>query len=175
VGGAYELADAAFVAVRTLADAGGDDRPVVVGVGVNGWPAQILALGGRAAGLVLVDGLNGPYQGPVAATAAGREWLRALVDDPAALAPMPSGASLDPRLRHGLRPHGDRALAERSAAALTVPVLVIESPRSALAPAERAEITDLMRSGSVVELAEPGPEAVVAAVRSWWETAGPTS
>jgi hypothetical protein len=79
------------------------------------------------------------------------------------------GAPLDPRLRHKLRPHGDRALAERAAAALAVPVLVLESPHSPLTPAERGGITDLMPAASVVELAEPTPAAVADATRSWWD------
>jgi hypothetical protein len=85
------------------------------------------------------------------------------------MAPVPAGASLDPRLRHKLRPHGDRALAERAAAALAVPVLVVESPRSPLDPAERGEIAALMPEVTVVELAEPTPAAVAEATRSWWD------
>ena len=173
VGGAYELADAAFVSLGILAGAGNAGPPLVVGVGVNGWSAQILALGGRAAGLVLVDGLNGPWEEPVAAVAAGRQWVRDLAADPDAMAPAPPGASLDPRLRHKLRPHGDRVLAERAAVGLTLPVLVVESPRSPLAPAERAGITDLMPAVSVVELAESTPAAVAEATRSWWEAVAP--
>ena len=64
VGGQYETGDAVFVALEVLR-AEDSDELVVVGVGHNGAAAQILALGGRAAGLVLVDGLGGPWLGPV--------------------------------------------------------------------------------------------------------------
>jgi pimeloyl-ACP methyl ester carboxylesterase len=166
VGGAYDIADAAFFGADLLVGSG-TTSPVVVGVGVNGWAAQLLALGGLAAGLVLVDGLNGPWTDPESATEDSTAWHRAVVADPAAMVPPPSGVRLDPRLRHGIRPHGDREMARRTAAALTVPVLVVESPRSPLAPAERADIVDRMAVATMTELAAPTPAAVAATVMSW--------
>lgn len=187
VGGAYELADAAFFGARLLTDAGfvaasvlgpapgrGPDgrRPVVVGAGVNGWSATLLALGDRAAGLVLVDGLNGPWNDdPVAAVEEGARWMRSVSNDPVAMAPAPPDGP-DPRLRHGLPPHGDRRLAERAAAALTVPVLVIEGPASGLTPAESAALVERMASASIVPMASPTPLAVAEAAASWWAGIG---
>lgn len=166
-GGSYELADAAFAAVRALADAAPADPPVVVGVGLHGWAAEILALGGRAAGLVLVDGLHGPWVDPATAVEAGRRWLRSVAADPAALAAAPAG-HLDPRLEHRLVPHGDRRLAERAAAGLTVPVLVIESAASPLAAAGRDEVVGRMADATVVELIAGDPTAVAGATSAWW-------
>jgi len=92
-GGAYEPADAVLHVLAHVAPDGGP-RPVVVGVGVHGWAAQLLALGGRSSGLVLVDGLGGPWMGPVEATDRVRRWLRAISDDPDAVGPPPANAKL---------------------------------------------------------------------------------
>jgi pimeloyl-ACP methyl ester carboxylesterase len=165
VGGAYELADAAFLGADLIAGSG-LTSPVVVGVGVNGWAAQLLALGGLAGGVVLVDGLNGPWIDAVAATESSTRWHRSLVADPDAVAPPPVGV-LDPRLRHGVRPHGDRDLAIRAAAALTVPVLVVESARSALTAAQRDEVVARMPLATVAELATPTPASVAETVMAW--------
>jgi len=169
VDGAYELGDAALTAVRLLAEAGpGQERPVVVGVGVNGWSAQILALGNRASGLVLVDGLNGPWADPATVIHAGRRWLRAIADDPAAVAPAPANG-LDPRLRHGVAPHRDRRLAERAAVALPVPALLVESPESPVTAADRNDIAARISAATVLELPIGVPTAVAEAAVSWWE------
>jgi hypothetical protein len=158
-GGCYEVADAALVGAAVVADLDGDP-PVVVGIGVNGWPAQLLGLAGRATALVLVDGLAGPWTDPRTAIAAGRDWLRAIADDPTALAPPPA-VGPDPRLRHGVLPHGDRLLAERTAAALTVPVVLVETPASPLTAAEVDDLVPHFGAGaSVVRLDDRDPEAI---------------
>jgi pimeloyl-ACP methyl ester carboxylesterase len=136
VGGGYDPADAAFFAASLLPDEPG----VVVGVGANGWPAQVFALGGKASALVLVDGLGGPWGDPTEAIHAGRDWLRAVSADPAAIAPPPPGIDLDPRLEHPLFPMSSRAFAVRMATAMPVPVLVLESPASALDPADADDL-----------------------------------
>lgn len=167
-----ELADPAFSAVGMLADAGlGDVRPVVLGVGAHGWSAQLLALGGRAQALVLVDGLGSPWRTAAQAVQHTRDQLRALTDDPAALAPF-DGPGLDPRLAHGPHPHGSRSLALRAAGATTVPTLLVESPRSATPPEERMLLVDAW--GAPATLAEPSDDApprAAQAVVDWWRTA----
>ena len=165
--GAYELVDAGFAVLPALHRLGAV-RPVVVGVGANGWAAQVLALAGRASALVLVDGLGGPWRTPAASIADERARLRAVFDDPGAVAPAPEGI-LDPRLRHGVNRQTGLGLARRAAAALAVPVLVLESPGSHVGP-ERA---DLVRCIAVVATADvPSAEApaVAPAVVAWAST-----
>ena len=166
VGGSYELTDP-VLAVLPSVPADNPDLPVVLGVGTNGWCASILALGGRASALVLVDGLGGPFRPPAEAMAAERARLRALADDPAALAPPPGGGA-DPRLRHGVSPLGSRSMAERAAAATAVPVLLVESPASPVGPEGRAAVAARYPAGAAVaEVDGPDPDVVAAAVVAW--------
>lgn len=166
-GGNHELADPVLFVVPLL-DQLGPDRPVVVGVGANGWPAQLLALGGRTRGLVLVDGLGAPWLSPVEAVHAGVAELRALRDDRAAMAEPAAGAAVDPRLRHGPRPHGSRALAQRAAAATPVPTLVVESPASAADADDRADLVPRVAGGAtLVEVPDAGPRTVADAIVRW--------
>ena len=166
VGGSYELGDP-VLAVLPSAPAGADDPPVVLGVGTNGWCASILALGGRASALVLVDGLGGPFRTPSDAMAAERRRIRAIADDPVAVA-APPATGLDPRLRHGVSPMGSRAVAERAAAATTVPVLVVESPASPVTAEERAAVAGRYPAGAtVVEVESADPDAVARVVVAW--------
>ena len=170
LGGAYHRADPALVGALALADLPAGPPPVIVGVGPSGWGAQLLALGGRAGALVLVDGLGGPWLSAPAAVAAEREWLRALADDPAALAPAPAGAPVDPRLRHGVPGQTDHGLALRAAGAISAPVLVVETapPDRALLPAH--EVDEMVAAFPAAELlrSEAASMATVAdAVTRW--------
>jgi hypothetical protein len=166
VGGSYELGDP-VLAVLPAVPAEAEDAPVVLGVGTNGWCASILALGGRASALVLVDGLGGPFRPQVEAMAAERERLRRIADDPAALAPPPA-TGLDPRLRHGVSPLGNRPMAERAALCTPVPVLLLESPASPVPPEDRAAVAGRYPGGAtVVEVESAAPEAVAPAVVAW--------
>ncbi|MEA3076075.1 MAG: hypothetical protein QOF60_983 [Actinomycetota bacterium] len=161
VGGGYDPADAAFFAAPLLPGEPG----VVVGVGVNGWPAQVFALGGKASALVLVDGLGGPWLEPHQAIAAGTEWLRAVSADPAAVAPAPAGADLDPRLRHPIPPMSSRSHAIRMAEAMPVPVLVVESPHSGLDPADADDLASRFPTlVGLLRLPDRGPASIVAAI-----------
>lgn len=172
VGGSYELTDP-VLAVLPSVPAGDPDPPVVLGVGTNGWCASILALGGRASALVLVDGLGGPFAPQADVMAAERDRLRRLVDDPDALAPPPP-AGLDPRLRHGVSPLGSLAVAQRTAAATAVPVLLVESRSSPVDAGERASVASRYPAGAtVVELTRPDPEAVAAEVVAWASSCRP--
>jgi hypothetical protein len=165
VGGTYELTDALLAVLRDVPADG--DRPLVLGVGTNGWCASILALGGRASALVLVDGLGGPFAEPAEAMARERERLRRLADDPAAVGPPPA-TGLDPRLRHGVSPLGSRPMAERVAAATTVPVLLVETPASPVGADDRAAVAGRYPAGAtVVEVPAGDPEAAAAAVVDW--------
>ena len=161
-GGNYELADAAFNAEVILANVG--EAPVIVGVGANGWCAQLLALGGRAGSLVLVDGLGGPWLDPPTAIGRGRDVLRAISDDPQALLPR-TGAGIDPRLRHAVSGQTDRDLAMRVASAVDLEVLVVETPDSPLTPVEAQEVIDALPHGSRMDARTI--DEVAAAVVAW--------
>lgn len=170
VGGTYELTDPVLAVLPSI-PAGDPDPPVVLGVGTNGWCASILALGGRASALVLVDGLGGPFVAQADAMAAERARLRRLVDDPDAVGPPPA-TGLDPRLRHGVGPLGSLPVAERTAAATAVPVLLVETGASPVAAEERDAVASRYPGGAtVVELAAGDPDAVAAAVVAWAATA----
>jgi hypothetical protein len=162
-GGNHEPGDGAYVLVDALARLG---RPaVVVGVGVNGWAAELAGLAGKAIAVVLVDGTGAPWITPAEAVWHQREWLRAVADDDEAVAPPPPGASLDPRLRHGLPRHGSRRLAFRAATALPVPLLVVETPAAPTPPPDAAALVDACRAGgSVATLADGEPATVASAV-----------
>jgi len=164
-GGSYEYADALLSIIpvyRTLDPA--LLPPVVVGVGLHGWLAQVLALGGRASGLVLVDGLNGPWRNPQEQIAAGVQWVRAISDDPAAIAPAPS-SGLDPRATHVVPTHGSKRLALKAARAMPVPTLILESPASPLTRAEVDEVAGEFATGATVqEIEGPSAHAAVEAI-----------
>ncbi|HZU73807.1 MAG TPA: alpha/beta hydrolase [Acidimicrobiales bacterium] len=135
--GNYEMAEV-IAALRALHGAG-DDPAVVLGEKGSGWTAQVMALAGRTCGLVLVDGLGGPWLAPAEVIAGWRRWLRDLADDQDALGPAPP-AGPDPRLAHRRPTQNSREQAERAAALVKVPTLVIETPASALTPSEAAEL-----------------------------------
>ena len=163
-GGTYELVDAAFAVLPLLAELA-PAPPVVVGVGVSGWAAQLLALGGRASALVLVDGLGGPWWPAGAWVAAERDRLRAVADDPAAVGPAPRGVT-DPRLRHGVPRQTSLDLAHRGAAALRVCALVVESPASR-AGAHAGAIVARMADATARHLPEAAPTTVAATLVTW--------
>jgi hypothetical protein len=164
VGGGYDAGDAAFFTASLLPAESG----VVVGVGVNGWVAQVFALGGKASTLVLVDGLGGPWRSPREAIAASRDWLRAVADDPEAVAPAPPGTDLDPRLRHPIPSMGSRRSALRMASTMPVPTLLVESPRSRLGDDDVDEIAAAFpHLLGVAKVDEPTPEAVAAALAGY--------
>jgi len=164
--GNYESSDIALSALRALADQQWE-RPVVLGVGASGWPAQVLALGGRAAAVVLVDGLGGPWADAEEVIDAGRRWLRAIADDPEAHAPPVPGRP-DPRVRHGISAQRSRALAERAAAAMPVPALLVVTGASPLPEAEAGRLASLFPSGAVLARAtDPSPGSVAGLVAEW--------
>jgi pimeloyl-ACP methyl ester carboxylesterase len=165
VGGQYETGDAVFVALEVLRAEPSDDL-VVVGVGHNGAAAQILALGGRAAGLVLVDGLGGPWLGPVEIDAQARDMRRQILTTPPAISEPAPGAS-DPRATMVVGAL-DRAFAVRQADAMPVPTLIVETPAS-----PTPDAPDLARhfaQATLCHLDAQQPARVAGIVRTWWAT-----
>lgn len=57
----HGLTDPMYVVTRLFANQGIGKVDTVVGFGVSGWSAQLLALAGRAKRMVLVDGLGDPF------------------------------------------------------------------------------------------------------------------
>lgn len=165
VGGTYEHTDALLAILPLYASLEpGLPPPVVVGVGLHGWAAQVLALGGRASGLVLVDGLNGPWRTPVEQIASWAGWVRETFDDRAATAPAPT-SGLDPRAAHVVPTHGSKRLAIKAARVMPVPALILESPLSPLTRAEVDEVACEFATGATVhDIAAPTAEAAVEAI-----------
>src|SRR5436190_6412354 len=98
-GAAYGLPDAAVYAWRAAEDAGmTTDDVVVLGHASAGFAAELLAAGGRASKLILVDGLGPPWLTIDEIVAGQQRFVRELFNDPAALAPPASVP--DPRLAH---------------------------------------------------------------------------
>ncbi|HEV3227198.1 MAG TPA: hypothetical protein VGZ52_10195, partial [Acidimicrobiales bacterium] len=132
--------------LRFLHDAKWDERPLVIGVGDATSAAILLALGGRAAGIALVDAPVPPQPADPETTQRNEyAWLRAIADDPESCSPALPGRA-DPRLRHGLSPRFDDDYATHQREALTVPVL---------------------------DLDDAPPQDVLAAVAKWWACAPP--
>lgn len=162
--GNYEYTDAAWFGVRVLHEGHFERPPVVIGVGDTGWSAHVLALGQRVGALVLVDGLGGPWQTPEEWVDAQRRWIRSVADDAEAVAPAPPGRP-DPRLGHGVLPMGSRDLAERAAASLTVPVLVIQTPAATV---DVADHRHHFPAGTVFECtAERRPDLIAPIIVEW--------
>ncbi len=160
VSGHHELGDAVF-AVAPLLE--GPSR-VVVGVGANGHAARMIALGDRADGLVLVDGLGGPWLDVPQRHAALRELRRRILATPAALAP-PEPGTTDVRATMVLG-MSDRDHVVRVSSLITVPTLVIESPASPTPDAE--EIVATFPSATLVPVRAATPSAVATVVTGWW-------
>jgi len=165
IGGHHETGDAVYVALDVLRE-----RPpaelVVVGVGHNGAAAQMLALGGRAAGLVLVDGLGGPWLEPDEIEARQRDMRRRILTTPGAMSqPAPGASDLRATMVVGA---SDRGFALRQAEAMPVPALVIETPSSPTPDA--GDLVDHFAQATLTRLDSGAPTVVASVVRSWWTT-----
>lgn len=163
VGGQHETGDAVYVALDLLR-AETPRELVVVGVGHNGAAAQILALGGRAAGLVLVDGLGGPWLEPVEIDTRLREMRRRILTTPAAMSEPGSGAA-DPRATMVVGA-ADRGFAVRQAEAMPVPVLLIETPSSPTPDTDELVGHFTQATLAHIDARDPGRAARI--VWSWW-------
>jgi pimeloyl-ACP methyl ester carboxylesterase len=166
-GAYYAPGDAALFGVRALRAAGVASPPVAAGHGWGAFGAELLAAAGRASALVLVDGLGGPWVSWSDLMHVQHDWLHAVLADPAALAPPPPG-ELDPRLRHGFPSIWERSFTEARRNAITVPVLVLESPASTTPPDETAErIAAFGGEARGEAIAAVSPQAVLAALTAW--------
>lgn len=162
-GGNYETGDAVYAALDLLRG----DPPaelLVVGVGHNGAAAQILALGSRAVGLVLVDGLGGPWLEPAEIDRELREMRRRILTTAGAVAAPPSGAD-DTRAAKVVGA-ADRSFAIRQAEAMPVPTLLIETPASPTPDAN--ELAGHFADATLTRLDASDPARVADEVRSWW-------
>lgn len=163
VGGHYELGDAVYVALDLLR-AEAPVELVIVGVGHNGAAAQILALGGRAAGLALVDGLGGPWLEAIEIDTRRRETYRRILATPAAMSEPPPGAD-DPRATMVVGA-ANREFAIRQAEAMPVPVLLVETSSSPTPDA--GELVDHFAHATLARLDARDPGRVAHIVQSWW-------
>jgi pimeloyl-ACP methyl ester carboxylesterase len=161
--GHYELGDAVFAVADHLEGA----PPVVLGVGRNGQAARIIAAGGRAAALVVVDGLGGPWLDVAGRNAQLRDARRRILATPAALeAYVPPGVDVRATT---VPPQSNRDHVERTARLVDVPTLVVETPRSPTPDAD--ELADAFARSTLVRTDDPSPEAVAAVVLRWWRDA----
>ena len=163
IGGHYETGDAVFTALDLLR-AEASDELVVVGVGHNGAVAQILALGGRAVGLVLIDGLGGPWLAPVDIEARQREMRRRILTTPDAMSEPAPGAA-DPRATMVVGA-ADRGFAVRQAEAMPVPVLLIETPSSPTPDAD--DLVDHFAQATLTHIDAVDPDRAASIVGAWW-------
>ena len=163
VGGHHEPGDAVYVALDLLRTEPSDEL-VVVGVGYTGAAAQILALGGRAVGLVLVDGLGGPWLEPADIEAGQREMRRRILTTPGAM-PAPAPGDDDPRATMVVGA-ADREFAVRQAEAMPVPVLVIETPSSPTPDTD--DLADHFARVTLTRIDARDPGRAASVVRSWW-------
>jgi hypothetical protein len=163
-GGCYDVSDPVFVAVPLIS---ADDPPTIVGHRSSSYAAQILAVGGRAERLVLVDGLGESYRAAPDVMGEVFAWLRALADDPGAMT-LPLPGRPDPRVGHGIPGHSLPDFDADLAAAVTVPVLVIETPDSPTPEDERdRRVARFGADADVVRLDDLSPAAVLQAIEGW--------
>jgi pimeloyl-ACP methyl ester carboxylesterase len=163
IGGHYDLADGAFAAAALdlawPADA-------VVGIGASGWAAMLVALGGRARSLVLVDGLGAPWHSREAHLDLVCQRLRALER----LSPStpPPAEGLDPALAHPPVRHGSERLAREALRQLEVPVLVVEPRHDGVAADAVRELAQGRAAPTTVSLVDQlRCDTVAASVARW--------
>jgi hypothetical protein len=109
----FDRADLVMVALQTLREVAWAEAPLVLAVGSQFVVAELLALAGRACGIVLVDAPEVLDVGPDEEQRLQYEWLRRYADD---------------RGRHqDLAPFCDVAFAARQREAITVPILELRA------------------------------------------------
>ena len=152
-GNDHGMVDAAFVATRLFAQEMLERVELVMGIGVSGWSAQLLAVAGRADRLVLVDGLGDPFLSvdELMDRRIERARITADSDDPLADAPP--------------EPHGDRDLANRVAPDISVPVLLIGPDNQA-----HRQFVDIFPNAGLHILADHDPDVIAGIVAEWITT-----
>lgn len=147
---------------------GTDPDARLVGVGANAHSALVHAAGGGCAGgVVVVDGLWGPWRSAEEEIDALYAGIRAIADDPGATGPAPA-TGRDPRTGHGYGVMVSAPFAHRFWGAIDQPVLAIETPASTTPAGERAErLAWFGGPTTLVELPHADETAVVRAVTAW--------
>jgi len=167
-GASYALPDAAVYAWRAaesagLTDGDGNGDVVVLGHASAGFAAELLAAGGRASKLILVDGLGPPWLTVEEIVAGQQRFMRDLFGDPAALAP-PTTVP-DPRIVHGFAPIWERGFIRDLRSSISVPVLAVETPASPTPSAEREErLKDYAGETNAVDAPAADAAGVAAAI-----------
>ena len=157
--GAYDPLGPATLARWALGGEG-----LVVGVGENAHGALILAAGAGCEAVAIVDGLWGRWPSPDEAVDEMYGTIRRMLEDDGAVEAAPA-SGLDPRTRHGYGVSVSASFAQRFWGAVTCPVIVVETPRSATPPQERAERVGWFGGETeLVQLDTSEPGAVVRAI-----------
>ena len=170
-GGKYIPADATLAAVEVLAETGlGLPPPVVLGHGWGGYAAELLACGGRARALVLVDGLGGRWVTEEEIALDQVRWLREVLEDADAVR-WPERLP-DPLLTHGFPSAWERDFTTARRNAITAPVMALETTGSWTPPDERADrVAAFAGPRRLVELGrapvEDAVEEITATVLGW--------
>jgi len=166
IGASYALPDAAVYGWRAAEEAGivgADLEVVVLGHASAGFAAELLAAGGRASKLVLVDGLGPPWLTLDEIAEGAQRFARELFNDPAALAP-PTTVP-DPRLAHAFAPIWERSFIRDLRSSISVPVVAVETPASLTPTAERAErLKDYAGPTELVDAPTASADAVASAL-----------
>ena len=147
---------------------GGDPDAQVIGVAGNAHSALVHAAdGGCAGGVVVVDGLWGPWRTAEQEIDVLYATLRGIVADPDATGPPPV-TGLDPRTTYGYGVMSSAHFAKRFWGVIDQPVLAIETPASTTPPGERDErLSWFAGQTTMVELGDRSAAAVIAAVIAW--------
>lgn len=174
-GGVFVLIDPLVTVAQMFVNQPGSSSPdssdrVVLGVGDSGWSAQLLAIAGRCAGLVLVDGLGGPFRSIEASAALRRsrmqEQLRANLtgeDRPA------TPERMDSRLAFSPDSHNSLGVAEQAADIIDIPTLVVETDQSATASADALALAQRLTNphSRLESVGQRDPASIVELVRDW--------
>lgn len=163
-GGHYEIGDAVYPVLDLLRHRPPAAR-VVVGIGRNGAAARLLATGGRAAVLVLVDGLGGPWLDVAGRDRVARAARRQILETPPAVGVPPAGEP-DPRALLVPGP-SDRAFLVGQLDAIDLPTLVVESPASSTPDA--ADLVAHLADATLVRVPDPAPTTVGTTILEWWD------
>ena len=162
LGGVHELADPAFVVAALDVDGPID---LVVGIGASGLSALLVAAGGRARSVALVDGLGHPWRDVGTRVRETRERLRALAGLASRVEPGEDG--LDPALTIPPTAHGDLRFAQVALAAVEVPLLVVTTDDDDTTWPLDPVRDHLPTSAHVERVADRSPTRVAEVVCAW--------